>query len=118
MSVKRTNKKARKSGPIRDNKFTPEERARIQARIRARGMTFEVFLPERLANWLQMKLAEDVFRDPKEAAFVAFQQLKRLDEHPQVREQLLKATIENVIQDPRPGILPTPQGKTRSVSWP
>jgi len=92
------------AGPTRDNEFTPEEQARIQARIRARGMTFEVFLPESLADWLRTKLAEGVFCSPKEAAFIAFQQLQGLDEHPLVREQLLKAMIEDALQDPRPGM--------------
>jgi hypothetical protein len=41
--------------------FTPEEQARIQRRIRERGMTFEVFLPEDMADWLREKLAAGVF---------------------------------------------------------
>jgi hypothetical protein len=51
--------------PPRDDDFTPEEQERIQAHIKARGMTFEVFLPESLANWLRAKLAEGVFSDAK-----------------------------------------------------
>jgi Uma2 family endonuclease len=87
-----------------NDEFTPEERARIQAHIRARGMTFEVFLPESLANWLRAKLTEGVFSDTKEAAFVAFQDLRDLDEQPQIREQLLNAVTEDRLGDQRPGI--------------
>ena len=74
--------------------FTPEEHERIRAHIRARGMTFEVFLPESMANWLREKLAAGVFKDPGEAAFVAFQDMRELDQHPAVRQELLKAMIE------------------------
>jgi hypothetical protein len=45
-------------------------------------MTFEVFLPESLGNWLRAKLVAGVFSDAKEAAFVAFQYLQELDQHP------------------------------------
>ena len=74
--------------------FTPEEHERIRAHIRARGMAFEVFLPESMANWLREKLAAGVFKDPGEAAFVAFQDMRELDQHPAVRQELLKAMIE------------------------
>jgi hypothetical protein len=40
--------------------FTPEESGRIRAHVRARGLTFEVFVPEALANWLREKLAARV----------------------------------------------------------
>jgi hypothetical protein len=40
------------NSPTADNQFTPEEQERIRAHIKAREMTFEVFLPESLADWL------------------------------------------------------------------
>lgn len=40
-----------------ENEFTPEEWERIRAHLRARGMTFEVFLPERSAEWARAGLA-------------------------------------------------------------
>jgi hypothetical protein len=75
--------------------FTPEQWERIRAHIRARGMTFEVFLPEPLADWLGKKLAAGVFKDPGEAAFVAFQDLRELDSHPRARKELLKAVAKS-----------------------
>jgi hypothetical protein len=45
-----------------DNQFTPEEQERIRGHIKARGMTFEVFLPESLADWLRATLAACVFQ--------------------------------------------------------
>jgi antitoxin ParD1/3/4 len=67
-------------------------------------MTFKVFLPESLAKWLRKQIAAGHFKDPAEAAFVAFQDLQELDRHPQVRQRLLKAMIQAAIDDPRPSI--------------
>jgi|SRR5271163_3126331 len=86
------------------DKFTPEEEERIRANIRARGMTFEMFLPEQLADWLRAKIDAGVFKDAREAAFLAFQDMQELDRHPEVRQELLKAMINASMDDPRPGI--------------
>lgn len=87
-----------------EHPFTVEEDARISAHIRARGLTFDVFLPEGIADWLWQKLEAGVYKDPKEAAFIAFQELMELDRHPKVRAQLLKAMLAASANDPRPGI--------------
>lgn len=87
-----------------DAEFTPEQWERIRAHSRARGMAFEVFLPESSASWLREKIAAGVFNDAAEAAFVAFRDLQELDRHPEVRKQLLQAMIEASLKDPRPGI--------------
>jgi antitoxin ParD1/3/4 len=84
--------------------FTPEEQERIRAHIRARGMTFEVFLPESMANWLREKLAAGVLKNPGEAAFVAFQEMRELDQHPAIRQDLLKAMVETGSSDLGQGI--------------
>jgi len=90
--------------PLNEHPFTPEEDARISAHIRARGLTFEVFLPEDMAEWLWQKLEAGVYTDPAEAAFLAFQDLMELDQHPKVRAELLKAILNAAADDPRPGI--------------
>jgi antitoxin ParD1/3/4 len=87
----------------KDSEFTPEQEERIRAHIRARGMTFEVFLPESIADWLREKIAAGVFKDAREAAFIAFQDLQELDRHPEVRQELLKAMIKASTDDPGPG---------------
>ena len=84
--------------------FTVEEQESIRAHIRARGMTFEAFLPERLADWLRKRIAAGVYAGPSEAAFVAFLELRALDRHPHVRRALLQAQIESALADPSPGI--------------
>lgn len=80
--------------PEPPDSFTPEENERIRAHVRARGMTFEVFLPETLANWLREKISAGVYKDPGEAAFIAFHELEELDRHPEVRKQLLAAMLD------------------------
>jgi Arc/MetJ-type ribon-helix-helix transcriptional regulator len=83
--------------------FTTEQRERTRAHIRARGMTFEVFLPEGRADWLRAKIAAGVFKDAREAAFVAFQEMQELDKHPEVRQALLKAMTQDAM-DSGPGV--------------
>lgn len=92
------------SGDSVEPKFTRAEQRRIRAHILARGMTFKVFLPESLANWLRKKIRAGAFHDPAEAAFVAFQDLYELDRHPKVRRDLFGAMLQAAIDDPRPGI--------------
>jgi len=89
--------------PFSSDEFTPEQWERIRAHIRARGMTFEVFLPESQAEWLREKLAAGVFTDAREAAFVAFQNMQELDRHPEVHKVLLTAMTQDGIKS-GPGI--------------
>jgi hypothetical protein len=84
--------------------LTPEEEERVRRKIRERGLTFEVFLPEGIANWLKARVAEGAFEDPAEMAFVAFQRFIELYEHPEVEKQLLHAVLDESMNDPRPGI--------------
>lgn len=84
-----------------DERVTTEERARIRHRIRERGMTFEVFLPGELAEWLRAQLAAGVFTDAGEAGFVAFQDLRALSEHPEARRALLDGMLDAALRDPR-----------------
>jgi hypothetical protein len=90
--------------PGAERKFTRTEQKRISAHILARGMSFKVFLPQSLANWLRKKIRAGVFQDPAEAAFVAFQDLAELDRHPDVRKALLRAMLKAAADDPRPTI--------------
>jgi Arc/MetJ-type ribon-helix-helix transcriptional regulator len=82
--------------------FTAEQWERIRAQIRARGMTFEVFLPEAQADRLSAQIAAGVFKDAGEAAFIAFQDMWELDRHPELRQALLKAMTQDEL-DSGPG---------------
>jgi Arc/MetJ-type ribon-helix-helix transcriptional regulator len=96
---KRTNGVSRSA-----RKFTRAEERRIRGHILARGMAFRIFLPEDLANWLRKMISSGIFQTPAEAAFVAFQDLRELDRHPEVRKALLKAMLTAAVNDPRHAI--------------
>ena len=89
---------------MKRREFTSDEHARIQRRLRERGMTIEVFLPGDMADWLREKLAAGVFDDARTAGFIAFQDLIELDRHPQVRRQLLTAMLDASVNDPSPSV--------------
>jgi hypothetical protein len=80
-------------------RFSKTEEARIRAHIRAEGIEFRVFLPSDLADWLRGQVEVGVYSDVKEAAFVAFQELRDLSEHPAVRAQLLCAVIRSRLDE-------------------
>jgi Putative addiction module component len=46
------------------------------------------------------KIAAGVYADAKEAAYLAFQDLRELDRHPQVRRELLTAMIKDSLDSP------------------
>ena len=110
MKTKKGNPGARRGKPkIRGRRpfalnLTPEEEERVRRKIRERGLTFSVFLPEGIADWVKARVADGTFQDPSEAAFVAFQRFIELWDHPEVEEQLLLAVLDKRKNDPRPGI--------------
>jgi len=66
------------------------------------GLSFEVFLPPRLAAWLLDLVEREIFLDPREAAFVIFEEHSRLQPHADLRNELLKRTIQESLNNPRP----------------
>ena len=84
--------------------LTPEEEESVRRKIRERGLTFEVFLPEGIADWVKARVADGEFEDPAEMAFVTFQRFIELYEHPSVEKQLLHAVLEERRNDSRPGV--------------
>jgi Arc/MetJ-type ribon-helix-helix transcriptional regulator len=78
---------------VAKRRFSKMEEARIRAHSLAEGIEFRVFLPSNLADWLRAQVEAGVYSDVKEAAFVAFQELRDLTEHPAVRTQLLSAVL-------------------------
>lgn len=96
--------KPRRASRDAKERFTPAEWKRIRAHIRARGMTFKIFLPESLANWLRREIRAGTFKNPAEAAFIAFKDLQDLDRHPELRKKLLQAMVQDSLDDPHPEI--------------
>jgi Arc/MetJ-type ribon-helix-helix transcriptional regulator len=90
---------------------TPEDRERDLAQAKALreqashgGLRFEVYLPPGLAEWILDLVARGVFTDPSEAAFVMLGEQRDLEPHADIRQEILKRSIQAAIDDPRPGV--------------
>ena len=59
------------------------------------GLTFEAYLPPRLAEWVISLVEQEVFHSPSEAVFVAMQSFRELEDHPDVKQELLNRLIQN-----------------------
>ena len=59
------------------------------------GLRFEAYLPPGLAAWVISLVEQGIFHSPSEAVFVAMQSFRELDQHPDVKRELLKRTLQN-----------------------
>lgn len=71
--------------------------ASIRQQAAEGGLTFEAYLPPRLAAWVIGLVEQDVFHSPAEAVFVAMQSFRDLDDHPDVQQELLKRAMQKGI---------------------
>lgn len=67
------------------------------------GLKFEAYLPPGLAEWVIGLVEQGVFHSPSEAVFVAMQSFRELDEHPDVKDELLKRAIQKGIDSMKEG---------------
>jgi hypothetical protein len=75
----------------------------LREQARKGGLHFEVFLPSSLAEWVLDLVEEGVFTDPGEAVFVILGEHKDLEPHADLREELLRRTLQAAMDDPHPG---------------
>jgi len=68
------------------------------------GLRFEVYLPSSLAEWLLDFVERGVFTDPSEAVFVILGEHQELEPHADLREEILRRSLEASMNDPRPSI--------------
>lgn len=59
------------------------------------GLEFRVFLPSGLAEWVLNLVEQGVFLDPSEAVFVLMQQAKELEPHDDLKEEILRRTLDS-----------------------
>ncbi len=67
------------------------------------GLRFEVYLPSGLAEWVLDLVERGVFTDPGEAVFVILGEHKDLEPHADLRDELLRRTLQAAMDDPHPG---------------
>ena len=61
------------------------------------GLTFEAYLPPALAEWVIGLVEHEVFHSPSEAVFIAMQSFQELDEHPDLKQELLNRAMQKGI---------------------
>lgn len=76
----------------------------LREQARKGGLRFEVFLPSVLADWVLELVERGVFTDPGEAVFVILGEHRDLEPHADLREELLRRTLQAAMDDPRPGV--------------
>jgi hypothetical protein len=76
----------------------------IREQTRTGGLRFEAYLPPDLAGWLLDLIERGVFTDPGEATFVMLGEQRELEPHADLREEVLRRSLQAAIDDPRPSI--------------
>ncbi|MFY9642835.1 MAG: hypothetical protein WCD20_03945 [Rhodomicrobium sp.] len=75
----------------------------LRGQARKGGLRFEAYLPPSLAEWLLDLVEAGVFTDPGEAVFVILGEHKELEPHADLREEILRRTLQAAMDDPHPG---------------
>lgn len=76
----------------------------LREQARKGGLRFEAYLPSGLADWVLEMIERGIFSDPSEAVFVILGEHKQLQPHRDLRDELLRRTIQASIDDPRPSL--------------
>ena len=76
----------------------------LREQARKGGLRFEVYLPPSLGEWVLDLVEEGVFTDPGEAVFVILGEHRDLEPHADLREEILRRTLQAARDDPHPGL--------------
>ena len=87
-----------------DKAHAVEQARRLRDQAAKGGLRFEAYLPSGLALWLLDRIEQGTFLDPSEAVFVILGEHEELEPHADLRQELLKRSLEAAIADPRPAI--------------
>ncbi|UXT00624.1 hypothetical protein [Agrobacterium tumefaciens] len=87
-----------------DKAHAIKQAKRLRDQVAMGGLRFEAFLPPSLALWLLQRIEQGKFLDPSEAVFVILGEHEELEPHVDLRNELLKRSIQAAIDDPRPVI--------------
>jgi len=82
--------------------------ASVRRQAAAGGLRFEAYLPPDLAEWVIGLVEQEVFHSPSEAVFVAMQSFRELEDHPDVKQELLARIIQtrvDAVEDGVPTVL-------------
>ena len=87
-----------------DKAHAVEQAKRLRDGAAKGGLRFEAYLPPVLALWLLDRIERGRFLEPSEAAFVLLREARELEPHADLRDELLKRTLQAAADDPRPPI--------------
>ncbi|MDP4026612.1 hypothetical protein Q8W71_28800 [Methylobacterium sp. NEAU 140] len=76
----------------------------LKAQAAEGGLHFRAYLPPELATWLLDRIVEGVFISPSEAVFVMLDEQRDLQQHTDLRKELLDRTLQASLDDPAPHI--------------
>ena len=85
-----------------DNPAAHDQAQTLPDQARAGGLQFEAYLPGSLADWLLEHVEKGHFTDPSEAVFVMVSLLRDLEPHKDLRDELLRRTLQAAMDDPHP----------------
>jgi antitoxin ParD1/3/4 len=71
--------------------------ASVRRQAAAGGLRFAAYLPPGLAEWVIGLVEQGVFHSPAEAVFVAMQSFRELEDHPDMKQDLLTRMIQKGI---------------------
>lgn len=87
-----------------DKAHAVEQARQLRDQAAKGGLRFEAYLPPALALWLLGRIEQGKFLDPSEAVFIILGEHEELEPHVDLRQELLKRSIQAAADDPRPGI--------------
>ena len=87
-----------------DKAHAVEKARQLRDQTAKGGLKFEAYLPPTLALWLLDRIEQGKFLDPSEAVFVILGEHEELEPHVDLRDELLKRSLQAAMDDPKPGI--------------
>ncbi|HEY0329858.1 MAG TPA: hypothetical protein VGC77_12245 [Rhodopseudomonas sp.] len=92
------------SQPIDDQAAAVTQAKSLKEQASVGGLRFELYLPPDLAEWLLGLVESGTFDSPAEAAFSLLSEAKDLAPHKDLRQEILRRSIERTLNDSRPSI--------------
>lgn len=81
-----------------------EQATKLKLAAEKAGLEFDGYLAPRDALWALEAIERGVFLSPSEIVAVAVQQFIEMSGHPDLQRELLRRTLQEAMDDPRPSI--------------
>lgn len=81
-----------------DNPAERDQAKALREQARAGGLRFEAYLISEIADWLLEQIERGRFVDPSEAVFLIVQNFIEMEQHRDLRDELLRRTLDASIE--------------------